>query len=164
MLPLCWIFAAKRGTLLPMEYDKLLVKIETEGACPENELGEVVGFLDSIDVGDCEGAQLDATYAALTVVGKAREEKYLPVLEKFLEFHDALTCSKLLQILCDDWQLTKHYVENLIRFGVGVSWDDDDEVQQTSLRPSGRIHQRNPRRPRCEPTYRINHGPFDSNP
>jgi hypothetical protein len=123
--------------MLFMDPEKMLLKIDTEEGLSQEDLSEVIGFLDSVDFEDCEGSSLDTVYSCLVVIGRANAKQCLPILERFLDFKDALTLSKLVEILGLDWGMADHLLQHLIRFTVGVSWDYEEDLRQSSIKVLG---------------------------
>jgi hypothetical protein len=121
-----------------MDPEKLLVKVSLGKQLSDVELSEVVHALTQIDVERMAATGLvDEAYALLHLLGKAKAYQSIQLLEKYLEAKDALTVSLVLEILCLDWDRTEGYIERLIDFSLGVSWDEEDDVRQTALKILG---------------------------
>ena len=124
--------------LVSIDAEALLVKLNEGEQLSEQDALELVRLLESIWVPDGGRAvSMDDLYAYIAVLKRARLLQYRHVLERFLDARDSLTVALVLETLCLDWELTDEYLERVLSFGVGVSWDEDEDVKQTALKVLG---------------------------
>ncbi len=118
--------------------DKLLVKIHSGKKLSELELTEILHVVSHFRLNkDDVGTSLDEIYSYLVVLGEAHAYTHRQVLERYLELHDPLTVSLVLEILCLKWNLTEEYLERVIQFTLGAPWDDEYDVQQMAIKVLG---------------------------
>lgn len=79
----------------------------------------------------------DDIYSLVLLVGRAKLTKYRHLIAAFLDRDDPLTVSLVLEVLCLDWNETPDYLERVISFALGVSWDLEGDVRQTAIRILG---------------------------
>ncbi|MFN8392391.1 MAG: hypothetical protein U0136_19010 [Bdellovibrionota bacterium] len=121
-----------------MDPEKLLVKVSLGKALTEAELSDVVHALTEIDISEMAKVGLvDEAYSLLHLLGRAKAYNCVQLLEKYLEAKDPLTASLVLETLCLDWGRSENYLERVIDFSLGVSWDEEDDVRQTALKVLG---------------------------
>ncbi len=80
---------------------------------------------------------LDDVFTLLVILGKIKARESRNTLELFLEARDPLTVAKALEVLTLEWGETEDYLERVIHFALGTSWDHDDEVRQSALKILG---------------------------
>lgn len=84
-----------------------------------------------------QAISLDDVYSAIIVLGKAQAFRFRQVLERLLDSRDALTVSKTLEVLTEEWKEIDEYLERVVQFALGCPWDKEHEVRQTALRILG---------------------------
>lgn len=118
--------------------EELLLKIHSGRKLKPAELEEVVYLLETTQLHELgRKLSVDDVYALLLVLGKTKERRYRPMLEKYLDAQDALTVSQVLETLCLEWGPIEEYVERLLIFALGNSWDEDGDVQAQALKILG---------------------------
>lgn len=121
-----------------LDPEKLLVRIsdgETLSSEEVEELAEVLRAVDAAEVG--RKRSVDEIYSYIVVVGRAKLTSLQHSIEKFLDVRDALTVALVLETLCLEWKATDAYLERVISFALGVSWDEDQDVQQAAIKILG---------------------------
>lgn len=118
--------------------DELLLGI-SRGEALEQETEEAIAglFQAALNPGKGRSPSVDDVYAYITVIGKAKLTSFRVILERFLDTQDPLTVALVLEILCLDWQAAEDYLERVISFALGASWDSEDDVRQAALRILG---------------------------
>ena len=122
---------------MDLDADKMLVEINSGNSLSGETLARVASYLESIDLNEAAGLDLDNMYALLLVLGRAKSYEHGYLFEKFFELHDAMTAVMILETLCIDWDKTDEYLEHVLRFALGAAWDEDDDVRQLSLKIIG---------------------------
>ncbi len=118
--------------------ERLLFRLNSGEQLKAEELEAVVTMLQSVeDPNQIRALSIDDIYSLLLVIGRARSYEHRHLLETHLESKDPATVSLVLDILCNSWQLTAEYLERLLSFSLGVSWDTDEDVRQTAIRALG---------------------------
>jgi len=87
-------------------------------------------------------------YTYIQALGEGAGPELADKVEPFLHSKDNTLAYVALQVLCTDWDLTSHYVDDLVAFIRGVDWDigvpdfPDRDVQGLAIRLGGRyVHQ-----------------------
>jgi len=122
-----------------MDSEKLLYRINSGKSLAKSEVEEVAALLEWIITDDVMRSKisLDDIYAMVLVVGRSKAFHHRHLLERYLGIADPLTVSLVLDILCLEWEQTTEYLQQLIRFAVGVAWDLEDDVKQSSIKILG---------------------------
>ena len=121
-----------------MDPDKLLVKVSLGKKLTAAEMEDVIHALTKIDPQAMGRAGLvDEAYSLLHLLGRAKVFHCIQLLEKYLESKDPLTVALVLEILCFDWGRSEGYIERVIDFALGVSWDLEEDVRQTAIKILG---------------------------
>ncbi len=76
---------------------------------------------------------VDEIFSLIKIIGKAELKDRREVVESFLLHDDPLTVSLVLEILCLKWKETDRYLEQVVNFALGVSWDDEGDVADTAI-------------------------------
>lgn len=73
-------------------------------------------------------------YYYLYVIGLVGSSEYAPVVERFLRCPEkpSLTAAAL-RVLCYYWSLTPQYIDTLVTFIKGVSWDTDADARISAM-------------------------------
>jgi hypothetical protein len=117
-----------RGKSLDVEE---LVLRSKEGKVSDKEIEQVAVLLR----GEHDDEQ---TYGLLYVIGRSLSRSHEELVAGFLEHRDHPTVARLaLQILCNFWDLTEKYLDQMQRFIDGVDWDDFGEVRQMAISSAG---------------------------
>lgn len=113
-----------------MDPEKLLNEINKGKGISEEVLLEVVELLSK----DCQKTlSADDIYSYISILGVAEAKSHRHLLEKFIDYKDPLTVVKVLKILCSDWGFGAEYLERVISFALGVSWDEEDDLRQAAM-------------------------------
>ena len=121
-----------------MDPEKILHNLSSDKWLPPEEQEEIINFLELVLQGSSlRNLSVDDAYTSLLIVGKARLYEQRSLLEKFLNYQDGLTAALVLEILCLEWGYVENYLERVIQFAVGVSWDVDGDVQQVAMKILG---------------------------
>ena len=115
----------------------MLLKIHSGKKLEPEEIAEVSDYLNAVSVESCNAGCLEQSYSCLLVLGKAKHYSSRSLFEKFLDIADPLTVSLVLDTLCLEWGGADHYIENLLKFSFGVSWDYDEDVRETAIKILG---------------------------
>lgn len=118
-----------------MEIDKLLLKLNLGKNLSKEEIAEVIGFLSRLDLEDLANSNyFDDIYTHILVLGRAKDldNKYL--LERFLELKDPTLSCLIIEILCLEWKQTEEYLERILDFALGVSWDLDEDLRHSAFK------------------------------
>lgn len=124
---------------MSIDPEQFFLKIHAGLELTPDELQEITSLLGRI-VGDplmSERTSADDVYSLISILGRTREFQYRPLLEKCLERKEAIAASLILETLCLDWGFTDEYLEQVIHFALGVSWDEEEDVRQTALKILG---------------------------
>ena len=121
-----------------MDPEKLLVKVSLGKKLSASEFDDIVHALSEIDLNSMARTGLvDEAYALLHLLGRAKAYQHIQLMEKYLGAKDPLLVSMILEVLCLDWGRAEDYIERLIDFSLGVSWDEEEDVRQTALKILG---------------------------
>lgn len=122
----------------PADPEKLLLDINEGKTLSAGELSTIAAVLvDQSKKILTRDFSVDDVYSYLLVLGRAKCFEYGHVLESFLDVEDPLTVALVLEILCLDWGKSEEYLERVINFALGASWDEDEDVRQTALKILG---------------------------
>lgn len=121
-----------------LDAEKLLLRVNSGKKLEPEELQGVLQLLDAFLIqGPGKALSIDDVYNYLLLIGRAKAKEYTRVLESFLEIHDPLTVSLILEILCLEWNRTPDYLERVTHFAVGASWDTENDVRETAIKILG---------------------------
>ncbi len=122
-----------------IEVEDLLIKINSGKSLRKSEVEEVAALLDWIreDSEVAEKISVDDVYSMLLVIGRAKDRKHQHLLARYLDVKDALTVAFVLEILCIDWNCRDEFMERVINFALGASWDQDEDVRHTAFKILG---------------------------
>lgn len=122
-----------------MDVEKMLVRLNSGEKLKEAELDEVVrllrGMLDSPE--DFRDLGVDDAYELLTVLTRAKAHQHRSLLERFFDDKDPLTVTLVLEALCLDWGWIEEYLERVINFALGVSWDAEQDIRHCAIKILG---------------------------
>jgi hypothetical protein len=77
-------------------------------------------------------------YTLLHILGRAGAVAHRRLVERFLESaSDPMLAQMAMHILCNYWDMSDQYLDELIRFVRGVPWDVDGDVRRTALSDAG---------------------------
>jgi hypothetical protein len=114
--------------------ENLLLRLSSGKPLKESEVLEVLDFLKAVDVSlPAKELALDEIYSFLLVLGRSKFTQHRSIVERFLDLQESENVSLALTILCKDWELAEEYLEQLISFALGHSWDVDDDARTTSI-------------------------------
>ncbi len=118
--------------------EKLLVQLSDKGTLDPEIIDHIAELLkeDSTE-GKPRGLSVDDRYSYLVVLRKAGAVQHRRVLEFYLDTQDPLTAALVLETLALDWGLVDEYLERVLDFALGVSWDEDQDVQQSAIKILG---------------------------
>lgn len=125
--------------------EQLLAKIHEGRPVDDQELSHLTQLLiEAKNNNVVQNLSIDDVYTLLSLLGRIKSRKHRHLLEHYLESDDGLTVSLVLETLCLKWEETEDYLERVIHFALGVSWDLEQDVQQTALKIIGEYlyHQR----------------------
>lgn len=117
--------------------EHLLAKIHEGRSVNESELSHIARLLMSTKENATQKLSVDDIYSLLSLLGATKSKKHRHLLEYYLDSDDCLTVSLVLETLCLKWEETGEYLERVIHFALGVSWDLEQDVQQTALKIVG---------------------------
>lgn len=118
--------------------ESLLIKVNSGEALTDAEREHVermlgLYFADDVIRKPC----IDDVYSYLLVLGRGHATAARKIVEKFLDEKDPYTIALVLETLCLDWRETESYLERVIQFALGVSWDEDEDARQVALKVLG---------------------------
>jgi hypothetical protein len=118
-----------------MEAEKLLSKVASGKSLSSGEVDEVADILDRLRSDDDlrKRVSLDDEYSMILCLGQVDVVRYAGVIAHYLNCKDPQTVCLALRLLCDDAGLRKDYLERLVDFALGTSWDSDHDVQVSAL-------------------------------
>ena len=124
---------------LHLDPEKMLLSITDGNPLNEQEINYIieliVRFLDTTSL--ARPPSIDDLYSYIRVLAKAHAYKSKSTLESLLEYHDTLTAALVLETLCLEWKFFDEYIERVIQFAVGVSWDPEEDLKQIALKILG---------------------------
>jgi hypothetical protein len=121
-----------------MDAEELLLSVNSGKKLSKSEIEEVHELLNTFWSNEStRKISLDEVYAFLQLISRARLLELRKVVETFLESKDGLTAALSLEILCLDWNLTHEYIQEVISFALGQSWDEEGDVQEIALKVLG---------------------------
>ena len=146
-----------------MDPEKLLVKVGLGKPLTGAETDEILDTLKNLNVQSLSKAGIvDEVYALVHLVSKANVRQSAYLIERYLESKDPLLVSLVLETLCLEWELSAAYLERVMSFALGESWDYDEDVRQAALKILGE-HLRKQLRA-TEPDGKKPHTWFDETP
>jgi hypothetical protein len=118
--------------------EKLLAQLSDSNDVEPSLIDQIADLLkdDSCEQ-QTRGLSVDDRYSYLVVLRKANAKRHRSVLEVHLDTHDPLTAALVLETLTLHWGLTDEYLERVLDFALGVSWDEDQDVQQSAIKILG---------------------------
>lgn len=108
-------FAAQKVSKTMSKYDDLLERAKWDKLTDE----EVKSVAEKL-----QNAPDTDRYSLLHILGRAGNASYRAVVEPFLEGPDELEARLAVWILCRWWGLTDLYIDTLLKFMRGVTWDE----------------------------------------
>lgn len=128
----------QRARTKAVDPEKLLVKVSLGKKLSEKELSAVEEALSRIDLKQLSKAGvMDEAYALIHLVSKAKLQQLAFMLEPYLEAKDAPIVSLVLETLCLEWGTSEAYIERVIDFALGASWDEEEDVRQSAIKILG---------------------------
>lgn len=77
-------------------------------------------------------------YILLFILGRAGALSYRWLVEQFLACEDdPMLSRKALEVLCDDWNDTARYLDQVLEFVLGVKWDEEEDVRPMAISIAG---------------------------
>ena len=128
-----------------MDPEKLLLSINSGKGIKDDDLEEIAHILQLIEADEkvAKRVSWDDRYNMILVVGRANAQQYRNLLEGYLDSsYDPLTVALVLEILCVEWGGTDDYLERVLTFALGVSWDEDDDVRLIAVKIIGEFIRR----------------------
>lgn len=118
--------------------DELVHRLNSGKKLDKAELEEVVALIDGgLSEDKRFQLSLDDVYTLLLVLGKVRDPRHQHLLERYLDCKEPQTVTLAMEILCIEWKLTEEYLEQLVSFVLGQSWDDENDVQCSAAKILG---------------------------
>lgn len=100
------------------------------GEAPVGEKLRLIAFAASeLEKQDPDNPNQNEVYDLLSMLQYGDAATYRPLVEPYLHFHDYVLAEVALQVLCNFYNLTEQYIDNLVHFMGGVSWDPYDDLQ-----------------------------------
>ena len=122
------------------KYTDLLRRAERD-ELTEDEIAIVAKELEENKLGEHSST-------LLIILGKSWDSSHQGLVEQFLTIkEDPILAEEALSVLCNDWGLTSQYVEQVLQFMQGVSWDtfEDCRLRATSIAGEYLRHSTEPR-------------------
>lgn len=114
------------------DFDKLLEKAK-DGKISKQEVDWVAQQIH-------EKYNDDSLYTLIYILGKAEAKQYKSLVEKFLYYPSDPMISKIaLQTLCNFWDFTEEYLDDVKSFVRGVDWDEDEDVRMIAISAAGQF-------------------------
>jgi hypothetical protein len=102
------------------------------------------------------------TYHLLYIVGRSFQAHEEELVASYLECsEDPMLARLALQILCDQWNKTEKYLNEVRRFAAGVVWDSQDDVRQVAISIAGEYLRAHDEAQLFELLLSISEGPAD---
>ena len=121
-----------------LDPEELLTKLAHHQSLSTEEVSSVLNTLKLWGKDDkAREISLDDLFNFLVVCKKANLKEHHRLIANFLNLHDALTVSFVLELLCIDWQLSAEYLEHAVSISIGVSWDSEGDAREQGLRILG---------------------------
>lgn len=118
-------------------YERLFMESKERRLSPEE--------LDLVKAELLDPESTEERYRLLYILGRGGDPSLLPVVEPFLDSPDEPMLARLaLEILCHMWDLYDRYRDEIIRFIIGVSWDEDEDVKLMAISCAGSLVQEHP--------------------
>ena len=106
---------AKHGTLSDQELDYVAQKIKENTTCNDDNL-----------------------YKLIYILGRAEAKQYRKLIEDFLHYPTDPMISRLaLQILCNFWDYTLDYLNEIKKFIDKVEWDQENDIRLMAISCAG---------------------------
>jgi len=121
-----------------MDPEKLLVKVSLGKKLTSEELQRVIDAFEELSPQNFSrvGA-IDDAYALAHLLSRAGNAQQAYLIERYLEAKDPLLVSLVLETLCLTWNLSAAYLERVMSFALGESWDYDEDVRHTAIKVLG---------------------------
>lgn len=121
-----------------MDPEKLLVKVSLGKKLTEEELQNVIDAFEELSPQNFSrvGA-VDDAYALAHLLSRAGNAQQAYLIERYLEAKDPLLVSLVLETLCLNWNLSAAYLERVMSFALGESWDYDEDVRHAAVKILG---------------------------
>lgn len=122
-----------------IDSDKLLEELADGGGLDQDVEHKLILMIEEAVHGKSgRQASVDDVYGYVLVLGKAKSTKAIRAFNLLIDnWRDSLTVSRVIEILCLEWDKFEDYLERVISFAVGVSWDEDEDVKQSAIRILG---------------------------
>ncbi|MCC6933883.1 MAG: hypothetical protein IT292_11645 [Deltaproteobacteria bacterium] len=123
-----------------IDAEKLLLSVNSGDKLSDVELERVAHAIEQISAISNEQQKnmlLDDLYSLILVIGRARAMGYKSLLEKQLYSKDAFVIALVLEIMCLEWGFIEDYLEQIISFAVGMSWDEENDLQLMAVKILG---------------------------
>lgn len=121
-----------------MDPEKLLVKVSLGKKLAPEELENILQAFDELwaDKFSRLGA-VDDAYNLVHLLSRAGDAQHAYLIERCLEAKDPLLVSLTLETLCLTWGLGAAYLERVMSFALGESWDYDEDVRHVAIKILG---------------------------
>jgi len=126
-----------------INFDVLLRKAD-KGQISEAEISSVVTFLQAHVQPDESPNAWSEIYSALSIIEVVADEKYRPVVNKFLFWPTFPMISSLaLRILCTSWEPCNDCRKIIVTFLTGVEWDEEGDLIFSAIQAGTKFYIRN---------------------
>lgn len=115
-----------------MNLDRLLDKAKWS-KLSDQELAQVVHRIRNH-----QSDKVQTLYTLLHILGRSEAIEHHALMETFLYYPEEPMITRIaLKSLCNDFGLTKNYLDLLKKFILGVDWDEEDDVRLIAISIAG---------------------------
>ncbi len=116
-----------------LDCEALLVALSKGSDLNADEINLIKDFVTYSLKAPKNKISLEELYSAATVLRRADKPELSYLLVLFLEFHDPILVSFVLETLVCLWGVYEDLQERLIQFSLGMPWDKDQDLRETAL-------------------------------
>jgi hypothetical protein len=118
--------------------EKLLHELAGGHKLSRKDVAEVRQALEAAAPGEeGEDASTDEAYSWIVIASKAELRELRTIIERYLIAGDPLTAALALETLCLHWNATDNYLERVVSFALGVTWDYENDIRHEAFKVLG---------------------------
>lgn len=116
-----------------LDFDDLLCALSRGESLSKQNKEDLTAYIQRQIQAPKEKRSLEDLYGAYTVVTKSNDKSLAFLLELAFEIPDPLLVSLALETLILKWGIIDNYIERLIQFSLGASYDYDGDVRDVAF-------------------------------
>ncbi len=113
--------------------ESILLALSKGATLTADEIESIKFYLEYSKKQPKNKRSLEEIYLILTVLNKANNPELHYIVEQFLDFQDPIVAAFALEILVKKWGVYQDLHERLVKFALGMPWDREQDLRETTL-------------------------------